>query len=524
MVGARPRALRSRKPLPLWLGDGAVAFADRAAAQLRRARRLLRQRVEDARQDTRLAFDAIFRHAARVGRDVDLHIDETNEPKCRAPPVCDSLRDARSLNTVTSSSATRRLSRCSRRRCAHRERARRRSGGVTVVRNLFTNMCLQDRRGTNAMAGAPIAADVARRRTGAGSPCRAASCGRRRRRRLRQCARPRVRVRPTTTFASSEMQWRSDSDTAPTAGAWAGRPPAPARARLRRRRHRARQPADVISPSARRTNELLSRPQSAASCSGWPAADGAAKVRRTDDLVAKEVQRSGAGEVQRGATKVDGRRPVASRKVAGDCVETLGQVYTVAAPRAAEVEGSERRQLFGRLGHEGAARGGADGRADGRLGQRRHRDGGGARRGRRRRRRAAASRAGLARPARALDDRHRRRVGGGRCGGTLLDMGARPPPNLVMPYLWARRRRSAGRASRTGRPRARAAGVERLERGEDPHEATSSCPTRRVVGGDTRGAARTLGELPLEELGGESRSILAAAPEAEAGHLVVTFQ
>ena len=39
---------------------------------------------------------------------------------------------------------------------------------------------------------------------------------------------------------------------------------------------------------------------------GQPQQTALPKYAELDDLVAKEVQRSGAGEVQRGATKVDG--------------------------------------------------------------------------------------------------------------------------------------------------------------------------------------------------------------------------
>ena len=69
------------------------------------------------------------------------------------------------------------------------------------------------------------------------------------------------------------------------------------------------EPADVILfPSARHMNELLSRPQSdrVVLRGGQPQQTALPKYAELDDLVAKEVQRSGAGEVQRGATKVDG--------------------------------------------------------------------------------------------------------------------------------------------------------------------------------------------------------------------------
>lgn len=46
--------------------------------------------------DVKAAFSALFGHAAQHGLDVDLHIDETNNPECCAMlPLCESLQEAR---------------------------------------------------------------------------------------------------------------------------------------------------------------------------------------------------------------------------------------------------------------------------------------------------------------------------------------------------------------------------------------------------------------------------------------------
>ena len=183
-------------------------------------------------------------------------------------------------------------------------------GGVTVVCNPFTNMCLQDRRGTNAMAGAPIAADVAthaalawaHRSTGA------ASCGRRRRRRLRQCARPLVRVR--LRLRRPRRPPRCDGGRTARHGADGGRVGS---ARLLGSARALGcgggviapgEPADVILfPSARHMNELLSRPQSdrVVLRGGQPQQTALPKYAELDDLVAKRsaAQWRGGGAARR---------------------------------------------------------------------------------------------------------------------------------------------------------------------------------------------------------------------------------
>ena len=306
--------------LPLWLGDGAAAFADRAAAQPGVALGAYCGNVSKTpAKDTRLAFDAIFRHAARVGRDVDLHIDETNEPKCCALlPLCDSLRDARAAGYtghVVLGHATSLALQSAEVRTRIVSALAGDPGGVTVVCNPFTNMCLQDRRGTNAMAGAPIAADVARtphwRGLTAVQELQAAGVA---------VAAASDNVRDHWCACGSDYDGLAvlrdamavgQLDTAPTAGAWAPLvTSAPARALGCGGGVIAPgEPADVILfPSARHMNELLSRPQSdrVVLRGGQPQQTALPKYAELDDLVAKEVQRSGAGEVQRGATKVDG--------------------------------------------------------------------------------------------------------------------------------------------------------------------------------------------------------------------------
>ena len=177
-------------------------------------------------------------------------------------------------------------------------------GGVTVVCNPFTNMCLQDRRGTNAMAGAPIAADVARtphwRGLTAVQELQAAGVA---------VAAASDNVRDHWCACGSDYDGLAvlrdamavgQLDTAPTAGAWAPLVcSAPARALGCGGGVIAPgEPADVILfPSARHMNELLSRPQSdrVVLRGGQPQQTALPKYAELDDLVAKEVQRSGAG-------------------------------------------------------------------------------------------------------------------------------------------------------------------------------------------------------------------------------------
>ena len=84
--------------LPFWLMDEAAAHADEAASH---AGVVLGAYCGDTSgkdpKEVQAAFRALLRHAHRLGLDVDLHIDETNNPACCAvADLCTSLREARS--------------------------------------------------------------------------------------------------------------------------------------------------------------------------------------------------------------------------------------------------------------------------------------------------------------------------------------------------------------------------------------------------------------------------------------------
>ena len=115
--------------------------------------------------ETAAAFDALFGYAQAHGLQVDLHIDETNDPGCCAlMPLVDALTRARAggyahpvlLGHCTSltlqSDATK----------AAVIRGLAALDAVSVVCNPMTNLGLQDRRGSAAPHCSPIDADVPR--------------------------------------------------------------------------------------------------------------------------------------------------------------------------------------------------------------------------------------------------------------------------------------------------------------------------------------------------------------------------
>ena len=203
VVGARPRALRSRQPLPPSLARRwrrRVCRPCGGAARCR-ARRLLRQRVQDARQGyaARLRCNLPSRGAGRPRRRPP-HRRDQRAQVLRAPPVVRfAPRRARCWIHGSRRPRPRDVSRAAvgGGAHAHRERARRRSRRrhrrvQPVHQHVPARSPRHKRHGGRT--------DRRRRRTHAAlawahRSTGAASCGRRRRRRLRQCARPLVRVR-----------------------------------------------------------------------------------------------------------------------------------------------------------------------------------------------------------------------------------------------------------------------------------------------------------------------------------------
>ena len=111
------------------------------------------------------ALDALLAQAHRLQLDVDLHIDESNDPKCCGLTLlCQSLARARQSGyqgrVVLGHCCALSLQTPQRQAEICRELAR--LGKVCVVANPTTNLSLQDRRGSVAPLSSPIPADVPR--------------------------------------------------------------------------------------------------------------------------------------------------------------------------------------------------------------------------------------------------------------------------------------------------------------------------------------------------------------------------
>lgn len=229
--------------------------------------------------ETATAFDALFSYAMAHNLQVDLHIDETNDPGCCALlPLIDSLKRARAggyaervlLGHCTSLAlqpdATQKavingLSKL---------------GAVSVVCNPATNLGLQDRRGSAAPHCSPIAADVPRTPLWRGlTP-------------IQELAAAQVLVGAASDNVrdwwcpygdyDGLATWKgaitlAHLDTAPNEGAWAqivsdapaaaiGHAPIDDASGAPGSSFTAGAPADLILfPDARRLSELLARPQ-----------------------------------------------------------------------------------------------------------------------------------------------------------------------------------------------------------------------------------------------------------------------
>jgi cytosine/adenosine deaminase-related metal-dependent hydrolase len=151
--------------LPLWLLPMATAHADRAAAH---ANVVLGAYVgnpsEDEKPETLQAMKALFGHAQRVGLDVDMHIDESNDPSCCALlTLCQALEAARQAGYTGRVV----LGHC----CALSLQAKHVQSSICqqlaaleayVVANPTTNLGLQDRSGSARPHSFPIPKEVPR--------------------------------------------------------------------------------------------------------------------------------------------------------------------------------------------------------------------------------------------------------------------------------------------------------------------------------------------------------------------------
>ena len=222
VVGARPRALRSRQPLPPSLARrwrrrvcrprrrSPVSCSAPTAATCRRRPPRIRGSPSMQSSVTQLGSAATSTFTSTRPTSPSA----ARSSRCAIRSATRALLDTR----VTSSSATRRLSRCSRRRCARASRARspaprRRHRRVQPVHQHVPARSARHKRLWRAHRSPPTS--HARRTAWAHREHR--SC------KLRaspspppptMCATTGARAAPTTTASpSSEMRWRSDSST-----------------------------------------------------------------------------------------------------------------------------------------------------------------------------------------------------------------------------------------------------------------------------------------------------------------------
>jgi cytosine deaminase len=257
--------------LPFWLSPTAKAHAD-VAKKHRNV--VLGAYVgptslgDDLDPDTVKAMDALFRHALRLNMDCDLHIDETNDPdSCGLASLCVSLSKARAngymgrvvLGHCCSLSLQRKDTQ---KRICHKLA----NLGAFVVANPFTNLGLQDRKGSRRPFSLPIPADGPRTPQWRGATLiqelRAANV-------VVAAASDNVRDHwyPYGDYdllsVWMQVMAMGHLDTAPSEGAWADLiTTAPAQAMGVPFALSVGEDADlVLFPSARRISELLARPQ-----------------------------------------------------------------------------------------------------------------------------------------------------------------------------------------------------------------------------------------------------------------------
>jgi len=266
--------------------------------------------------DVKAAFSALFGHAAQHGLDVDLHIDETNNPECCAMlPLCESLQEAResgyrghiALSHVTSLA----LQGADCRDAIIGSLSE--LAPLTVICCPNTNVYLQDRRGTMPPIGKAIPADKSRTPLWRGltlvQELRAAGVS---------VAAASDNVRDwwyrygdydCLSLLASAMEI-CHLDTIPSEGAWADIvtcSPAALMGLPSCRGIRTGCPADLILfPGARKMSELLARPQLSERVvlrEGRVQFSRLPQFSELDSHVATKTHRSeGQGAVQRGAT------------------------------------------------------------------------------------------------------------------------------------------------------------------------------------------------------------------------------
>eukprot|EP00977_Amphora_coffeiformis_P024065 scaffold14999_cov184-Amphora_coffeaeformis.AAC.1 len=255
--------------LPLWLTELAKPHADRAASH---ANVVLGAYVGNTsttpKDETVQAMDALFAHAKRLSMDVDMHIDESNDPHCCALlALCESLANARQGGYQGKVL----LGHC----CALSLQEKKTQQYICkelaalqayVVSNPFTNLGLQDRRGSMPPHGTVIPADIARTPQWRGLTL------------LQELRDAGVTVASASdnvrdhwySYGDFDMlsvwahgQALGHLDTAPSEGYWADIcTDAPAKAMGLDFSLSPGKPADLVMfPSARRASELFARPQ-----------------------------------------------------------------------------------------------------------------------------------------------------------------------------------------------------------------------------------------------------------------------
>mmetsp|Transcript_4556 Transcript_4556/g.15166 ORF Transcript_4556/g.15166 Transcript_4556/m.15166 type:complete len:530 (+) Transcript_4556:4518-6107(+) len=266
-------------------------------------------------------FDALFYHARRLEMDVDLHVDETDDPKCRGlVALAESLGKARLQNGYVGRVV---LGHCT--ALALQEdpgpviHALAKLENVFVVANPSTNLGLQDRRGSTAPFSLDIPKDVPRtprwrgitliqELRAAGVAVAAASDN------VRDHWHPYGDYDMLQVFASTVAV--AHLDTAPAEGHWldlVSATPARAMGLLDGQEDKGLLVAEgadadlVLFPGARRASELLARPQTDRIVlrRGRPQFTRLPDFADLDDLVQRKTTRTNLGShgdsVTRGA-------------------------------------------------------------------------------------------------------------------------------------------------------------------------------------------------------------------------------
>lgn len=257
--------------LPLWLQEPfATQHADRAAQHVNTVLGAYvgNPAASSEREQTVQAMTALLGHAQRLGLDVDLHIDESNDPSCCALlSLVEALKDARKSGyegrIVLGHCCALSLQDSAAQKTICRALA---ELGAYVIANPTTNLSLQDRRGSTPPYGTSIPADIPRTPQWRGLTL------------VQELEAAGV----VTAVASDNVRdhWYSFGDfdllnvwsfglqllhldTVPSAGAWAHLcTDAPAKAMGLTSNFEIGQDADgVLFPRARRFTELLARPQ-----------------------------------------------------------------------------------------------------------------------------------------------------------------------------------------------------------------------------------------------------------------------